>query len=174
MVMDASDCKWILMATLRYFLLYGFDRAYAVEMEQIGPHTDNSGISGKPSVAMRRSYGPYTRTAQLARPRRRTSVSRFLLTIRTELTAHCGGQPSITQKLMIERICMTLLRIELMDRDALNSDTPGEITERQARDYLAWVNTAGRLLRTLGVEPASGRSLSPGEALAKTYVGATL
>jgi hypothetical protein len=98
-------------------------------------------------------------------------VSRFLLTIRTELTAHCGGSPSITQKLMIERICMTLLRIELMDRDALNSDTPGEISERQARDYLAWVNTAGRLLRTLGVEPAASRSLSPSEALAGVYVG---
>ncbi len=126
----------------------------------------------KPLGATPRRYGPYTRTAQLARPRRRTSVSRFLLTTRTELIAHCGGHPSITQKLMIERICMTLLRIELMDRDALNSDTPGEITERQARDYLAWVNTAGRLLRTLGIEPASSRQLSPAEALQRVYVAA--
>lgn len=66
---------------------------------------------------------------------------------------------------------MTLLRIELMDKLALNSDTPGVITERQSHDYLAWVNTAGRLLRILGLEPADARSLSPSEALANVYVG---
>ena len=67
---------------------------------------------------------------------------------------------------MIERIAMTLLRIELMDRDALQSDTPGVITERQSRDYLGWVNTAGRLLRSLGLEAASSRPPTPQEALA--------
>jgi hypothetical protein len=119
----------------------------------------------------RRSYGPYTRTAMLARPRRRTSVSRFLMTIRKELTEHVGGHPTVAQRLLIERIGMALLRIELMDKMALNSDTPGVVTERQSHDYLAWVNTAGRLLRTLGLEPAASRSLSPSEALHATYVG---
>jgi hypothetical protein len=42
-----------------------------------------------------------------------------------------------------------------MDRDALNSDTPGEISERQARDYLAWVNTAGRLLQPSAIPAIS-------------------
>jgi hypothetical protein len=61
---------------------------------------------------------------------------------------------------MIDRIAMTLLRIELMDRDALESDTPGVLTERQSRDYLAWVNTAGRLLRSLGLEATEERTPS--------------
>ena len=99
-----------------------------------------------------RRTGPYSRSAQLAKPKRRTRESRFLLQIRMDLTKHLGGSPNIAQTLMIDRIAMTLLRIELMDRDALRSDTPGVITERQARDYLAWVNTAGRLLRSLGLE----------------------
>jgi hypothetical protein len=99
-----------------------------------------------------RKTGPYSRSAQLAKPKRRTRESRFLLQVRADLVAHLGGKPSVAQALMIDRICMTLLRIELMDRDALMSATPGVITERQSRDYLAWVNTAGRLLRSLGLE----------------------
>ena len=99
-------------------------------------------------------------------------MSRFLEITREELTQHLGGHPTVAQKLMIERIAMTLLRIELMDRDALKSDTPGEITERQSHDYLAWVNTVGRLLRTLGLEPASARPLSPAQALQQAYIGA--
>jgi hypothetical protein len=99
-----------------------------------------------------RRTGPYSRSAQLAKPKRRTRESRFLLQIRMDLTKHLGGSPNIAQTLMIDRIAMTLLRIELMDRDALESDTPGVLTERQSWDYLAWVNTAGRLLRSLGLE----------------------
>jgi hypothetical protein len=96
--------------------------------------------------------GPYSRPWQLARAKRRTRVSRFLFQVREDLTKHLGGKPSVTQSLIIDRIGMTLLRIELMDQEALESDTPGVITERQSRDYLAWVNTAGRLLRSLGLE----------------------
>jgi hypothetical protein len=88
-----------------------------------------------------RRTGPYSRSAQLAKPKRRTRESRFLLQVRADLTKHLGGASNIAQSLMIDRIAMTLLRIELMDRDALRSDTPGVITERQARDYLAWVTT---------------------------------
>ena len=96
-----------------------------------------------------RRTGPYSRTAQLARPKRRTPVSRFLQITRDELIKHVGGNPTVAQKLIIERIAMALLRIELMDKMALNSHTPGEITERQSHDYLAWVNTAGRLMERL-------------------------
>jgi hypothetical protein len=59
-----------------------------------------------------------------------------------------------------------------MDRDALASDTPGVISERQSRDYLAWVNTAGRLLRSLGLDASSARPLTPAEALQRVYVAA--
>lgn len=98
-----------------------------------------------------RRTGPYSREAAIARPRRRTRESRFLEKIRADLTAHVGGKPSAPQKLLIERIAMTLLRIELMDRDALN-ERDGAVTERQARDYLAWNNTVARMLRELGLD----------------------
>ena len=106
-----------------------------------------------------RRTGPYSRSAQLAKPKRRTRESRFLLQIRMDLTKHLGGSPNIAQTLMIDRIAMTLLRIELMDRDALESDTPGVLTERQSRDYLAWVNTAG-LVHAAGNEALHHRAVT--------------
>jgi hypothetical protein len=117
-----------------------------------------------------RKTGPYSKPWHLARPRRRTRVPRFLTQIRADLTKHLGGKPNVAQQLMIDRIAMTLLRIELMDRDALDSDTPGVITERQSINYLAWTNTIGRLLRDLGLDEAAARSLTPEEALRRVYV----
>lgn len=69
--------------------------------------------------------------------------------IRADLTAQLGREPTASQKLMIERIVMVLLRIELMDVIALRN---AELTERQARDYLAWNNTVSRMLRALGLK----------------------
>jgi hypothetical protein len=97
-----------------------------------------------------RRTGPYSREAAIAKPRRRTREARFLEKTRADLTAQVGGNPSATQKLMIERIAMTLLRIELMDRDALN-DKSGTLTETQAKNYLAWENTVARMLDRLGL-----------------------
>jgi hypothetical protein len=54
------------------------------------------------------------------------------------------------QKLLIERIAMTMLRIELMDAEALKQGRP--IRVRQSRDYLAWVNSIRLLLQNLGID----------------------
>jgi hypothetical protein len=109
-----------------------------------------------------RGTGPYSREAAIARPRRRTRESRFLEKTREDLTAHCGGDPSTTQKLLIERIAMTLLRIELMDRDALN-DKSGVLTETQTKNYLAWENTVSRMLRHLGLEKSNEAKPAPSD-----------
>jgi hypothetical protein len=99
-----------------------------------------------------RTTGPYSREAAIARPRAQTKEARFCNHVRAELTAQVGGTPTATQKYLIERIVMTLLRIELMDCVALKNST---LTESQARDYLAWNNTVSRMLRSLGTKPAS-------------------
>jgi hypothetical protein len=98
-----------------------------------------------------RTTGPYSREAAIARPRAQTKEARFCNHVRDELTAQVGGTPSATQKYLIERIVMVLLRIELMDNVALRNST---LTESQARDYLAWNNTVSRMLRALGTKPA--------------------
>ena len=96
-----------------------------------------------------RTTGPYSRDAAIARPRAQTKEARFCNRVRSDLTAQIGGTPTATQKYMIERIVMVLLRIELMDCVALKNST---LTDSQARDYLAWNNTVSRMLRSLGTK----------------------
>ena len=98
-----------------------------------------------------RNAGPYSREAAIARPARQTREARFCNHVRDDLTAQLGGSPTATQKYLIERIVMVLLRIELMDCVALKNST---LTESQARDYLAWNNTVSRMLRALGTKSA--------------------
>jgi hypothetical protein len=110
-------------------------------------------LGGSKSV---RETGPYSRPGAIARPARRSKAARYLIQVRADLTEHVGGNPTPTQKLLIERIAMTLLRIELMDRDAL-ADKTGTLTDAQAKNYLAWSNTVSRMLRHLGLaRPSSG------------------
>lgn len=96
-----------------------------------------------------RDCGAYSREAAIARPAARTKEARYLNAVRDQLTVHVGGKPTAVQKFMIERIAMTMLRIELMDTRALKDR---DIGERQARDYLAWNNTVSRMLFRLGAK----------------------
>ena len=60
---------------------------------------------------------------------------------------------------MIERAARLTLYIELMDAEAL---VVGTMTERNSRQYLAWVNALRLCLRELGVrEAASDKRPSP-------------
>jgi hypothetical protein len=74
-----------------------------------------------------------------------------LAAARAELTAHVGGNPNSVQRALIERAARLTLYIELMDRDALEA---GTMTERNSRQYLAWVNALRLCLREIGVDEA--------------------
>lgn len=103
-----------------------------------------------------RNTGPYSSEGAITSLRARTKEARFLNEIRDQLTEHVGGRPSPVQKLLIERIAMTMLRIELMDAEALKRGRP--IRVRQSRDYLAWTNSIRLMLQHLGFE---GRTPKP-------------
>jgi hypothetical protein len=74
-----------------------------------------------------------------------------LIAARAELTAHVGGRPNNVQKALIERAARLTLYIEMMDAEAL---VAGTMTERNSRQYLAWVNALRLCLRDIGVEEA--------------------
>jgi len=105
------------------------------------------------------ALSPHSRPGKLAVIDGRRAEARRLKEIRAELAGHVGKDVSITQKMMIERIAMIMLRIELMDGRALKK---GDMTERDAREYLAWNNTVTRMLRQLGLKgaPPSPRTLA--------------
>jgi hypothetical protein len=72
--------------------------------------------------------------------------------VRAELTKHCGGSPSATQRLIINQAAMLTLRLHLMDRRSLQDEA---MSERNGRQYLAWSAALTRLLRQLGLKGAT-------------------
>ncbi len=82
---------------------------------------------------------------------------------RRELTVHCGGAPSATQRQMIEQAVQLTLRLALMD--AHFSDT-GELTATDSKAYLGWSNALVRLLARLGLKSAAAQPRSLQQHLA--------
>jgi hypothetical protein len=80
-----------------------------------------------------------------------TPEGRLLIATVADLTAHVGGHPNRIEKMLIERASRLNLFIELMDRQALED---GTMSERNSRQYLAWVNALRLCLRELGIKEA--------------------
>jgi hypothetical protein len=105
-----------------------------------------------PRVRARRGLGPHTRQHRLLEGLDwRTREGQVLIAARDELTRHVGGNPNNVQKALIERAARLTLYIEMMDARAL---VAGTMTERDSRQYLAWVNALRLCLRDIGVEEA--------------------
>jgi hypothetical protein len=98
---------------------------------------------------------PHSRPGKLAVLDGRRAEARRMKETRQELTQHLGGSPSVTQRLMIDRIATMMLRMELMDREAFNG-TP--MSDRDQRAYLGWANSVSRMLRHLGLKGADGKA----------------
>ena len=105
-----------------------------------------------PRKRVRRRLGPHSREHQLlAGLDWRTREGKLLAAARAELTAHVGGHPNNVQKALIERAARLTLYIELMDAEAL---VVGTMSERNSRQYLAWVNALRLCLREIGLDEA--------------------
>jgi hypothetical protein len=93
----------------------------------------------------------------------RTREAKLLTAIRAELTQHVGS-PSAVQRALIERASRLLVYLEVMDRQALES---GTMSERNSKQYLAWVAQLRLTLREIGVRaaPAKGEAATLAEYL---------
>lgn len=107
--------------------------------------------------------GPYSRPPALAALDMRSREGLLLRRVRAELTAHVGN-PSATQRIMIERAAVLSLQIAMLD--AKHSSGPG-LTPHDQREYLAWVNSLTRLMRQLGQKGVAERALTPREVLSQ-------
>lgn len=108
------------------------------------------------------AVGPYSRHARLSKPDGRTREARLVKSLRDDLTAHCGGKPSITQILLIQQACELQLRIALMNRKFTET---GDFTEHDSRTYLAWNASLARLLRQIGLKGVPSRPPTPAELM---------
>ena len=81
----------------------------------------------------------------LGRTRERQAAKRF----RAELVAHVGGNPSVTQQAIIERIVQLQLHLSVMDRRFASDHT---MSAHDSKVYLAWAGALARLLKQLGLQ----------------------
>jgi hypothetical protein len=107
--------------------------------------------------------GPYSNCATLAKLDGRTREARLVKSLRAELVAHVGGNPSTTQRLLIDQACALQLRIALMDADSERIDV---MTERNQVQYLAWSGALTRLLDKIGLKAAAAPKPTHAEWLA--------
>ncbi len=82
--------------------------------------------------------------------------------VRAELTAHLGGRPSATQRVLIDRAAMLTLQIAMMDARQASCG----LSPRDSREYLAWTNTLTRLMRQLGMKGLAERPRSLADHIA--------
>jgi hypothetical protein len=104
------------------------------------------------------SPNPHTRgKALVANLDWRSREAKVLVAAREELTRHVGGEPNAVQRVLIERGARLMLYLEMMDAKAF--EAAGTLTERDSRQYLAWVNALRLCLRELGLKAAPAERL---------------
>ena len=79
------------------------------------------------------------------------------------LVGHVGGAPSAVERALIARAARLALYVELMDERSLPT---GQMSERDARQRLAWENTLRRTLVALGLKGAAPKAPSLADYLA--------
>lgn len=115
----------------------------------------------------RRAIGPYSGAASLARLDGRRKEARLMRAVRDELLRHIGRAPSVVERRLIDRAAVLALRLAIMDARAPN----GRLSEKDAREYLAWSNSYVRTLRELGVKSPREPEKTVDELLAAARTG---
>lgn len=98
----------------------------------------------------------------------RSTTGRFIRDMEKQLIDHVGGKPTVTQRLLIERIIKVRLQLDLLD-DKLTS---GEWTPHDSRTYGGLLNAYRLLAREIGIEAASAAQPSVQDRLAEIHARA--
>lgn len=111
-----------------------------------------------------RKIGPHSRPEKLRVIDGRRAEAKLMRDVSAELTAHIGGRPSVTQRMMIERAATLVLRLRLLDRLTLSE---AGLSEKNAREAVCWENALRRTLVALGLEPSRPAPPSLQDIIAK-------
>jgi hypothetical protein len=116
----------------------------------------------------RNKIGPYSR-----RLRRgaigdmvdgRSTIGRFCRDLEAQLVRHCGGAPSITQRLLIDRLIRTTAQLDALDRKLMNGEA---WSDHDSRTHGGLINRQRLLLREIGLQPTAPRAPSLADHLAR-------
>jgi hypothetical protein len=81
----------------------------------------------------------------------RSRLGRVMRQVRTDLLQHFGGQPSATQRILIERAVTKAGYLARLDSEALS---PDGMSDHRRREYQAADNSYRLILRELGLKNA--------------------
>ncbi len=116
----------------------------------------------------RNKIGPYSR-----RLRRgaigdlvdgRSTIGRYVRDLEAQLVRHCGGAPSVTQRLLIDRLIRTTAQLDALDQKLMNG---ANWTDHDSRTHGGLINRQRLLLRELGLQPAAPKPPSLAEVTAR-------
>ncbi len=99
-----------------------------------------------------RQLGPNSRPHVLAKLDRRTREARLMEETRSRLIKHLGGTPTPVEAAIVDRCALLTLYVAIFDRRTL--ETGRGLSDRDARQYLAYSNALARHLRLLGLKSA--------------------
>jgi hypothetical protein len=97
----------------------------------------------------------------LAKIDRRRIEYRILREVREALVKHCGGNPSPTQAVIIERVAWLSLRCSQIDRKVIE----GTLTDYDAKSALAWSPAIQRSCKLLGLQSTDAEPPSLADVL---------
>ena len=106
----------------------------------------------------------YSRAKAIAKLDGRTCEAKLLRETRLSLAEHLGGNPTATQRALIDRAAWLTLHMAQLDRKAADG---GGLTEHDSRTYLAWSNSLTRTLTAIGMKAAQPRAKTLPEHLAE-------
>ena len=103
-------------------------------------------MARKPAIRL----GARSEPGRLARVDKRTAEGRFVQTVRAELVAHVGGDPTAPQKLLIEAAVFKAMRLAMVS-EAVKA---GAVTSQDKADemFLKFSGSLREDLRLLGME----------------------
>jgi hypothetical protein len=80
---------------------------------------------------------------------KRTRVGRVYRTIKADLIAHCGGNPSVAKRVLIENVALLETRVHLVSERILTGE---ELPAGEGEKLISWMNAILSHMRALGLE----------------------
>jgi hypothetical protein len=123
------------------------------------------------SKTVHRSVGPYSRRLHRGAIGDlydgRSAEGRFVRHLEAELIAHVGGNPTITQRLLIDRLIKIRLQLDALDRKMAD----GEWTAHDGRTHGGLLNAFRLTARELGMKPAAAKAQTLADYVAAKAAG---
>jgi hypothetical protein len=91
--------------------------------------------------------GVYSRAPVLRKLDKRTREAGYVAWVKADLTAHVGGNPTVVQRMLIDRATILSLRLAMADARIIED----RLTQLDNLQLIAWQNALTRTLTALGV-----------------------